>query len=136
MDHFGICAAISAMIRVYLVAARATGRTTHLVENVKDGDRIVFATRNQADRVERLCKERGVKVKCVVIEVHAPERLLETGTSEGRTIFDHDWIEKYYERAITRAQTEIDHLERETSGYGAAHRETMYRTREIHKWTL
>lgn len=63
-----------------------------------------------------------------------PERVFERGTPKGRTIFDHSWVEQYYLQAIERTQQEIDHFERQASGFGDAHRETRWRAEEIAKW--
>jgi len=134
MDHFGIGAAIQGAARVYFQSARRTGRTTSLVESVKDGDRIVFTDSREAERVRRLCQERGVQINCIVVDPKAPERVFERSTSEGRTIFDHSWVEQMYMQAIERTQQEIDHLERNASGYGEAHRETRRRAEKITKW--
>lgn len=134
MDHFGIGSAIAGAISIYLRASRGTGRTTSLIESVKDGDRIVFLASREAERVKRLCKERDVEVECIVIDPKSPQRLFERSTSQGRTIFDHSWVEQYYLNAINVAQQDIDRLERESSGYGAAHVETKHRAREVSKW--
>jgi hypothetical protein len=134
MDHFGIGAAMKAMALNYTYSARRTGRTTSLVESVKDGDRIVFAERREADRVGHLCLERGVKVECIVIDPRDPGRVMERRQPEGRTIFDHSWVEIFYMRAIEAAAGAIDHLERETSGYGEAHRETKRCAEELARW--
>lgn len=136
MDHFGIGAAMQSMARVYSQAARRTGRTTSLVESVKEGDRIVFANQDEARTVVRLLRERElVDVQCLVVDPKTPERLMsEHGTSQGRTLFDHGWVEAYYREAIARAEREIDFFERATSGYGPAHRETRRRAIELSKW--
>jgi hypothetical protein len=60
--------------------------------------------------------------------------VFEFGTPQGRTIFDHTWVEQQYMAAIARTMQEIDHLEREASGYGEAHRETARKAEEILKW--
>lgn len=134
MDHFGIGAAVRGAAIIYMQSARQTGRTTSLVESVKDGDRIIFGDGREAKRVERLCKERGVKVECVVVSPKEPEGVFDRGTPQGRTIFDHSWVEQYYLNAIEQAQGDIDRLERQASGYGEAHRETRRRAEEIAKW--
>lgn len=134
MDHFGIGAAMQAMLLNYSQAARGTGRTTSLVESVKTGDRIVFTNPREAARVKRLCAERGVTVDCVAIDPTNPRKLFESGPSKGRTIFDHTWVEMHYARFIEAAQKDIDLIERETSGYGEAHRETRRRAEEIRRW--
>ena len=134
MDHFGIGAAIKGAARIYMQSARRTGRTTSLVESAKDGDRIGFADSHEAARVQRLFRERGVDVECIVIDPRQPERILNKGTSQGRTLFDHAWVEQYYLAAIERAAVEIDRLEQQSSGYGEAHRETRRRAEEIARW--
>lgn len=136
MDHFGTGVAMQGMAQMYFRSARRTGRTTSLVESVKDGDRIVFSSSKEAERVRRLCLERGVKVECVVVEPKTPERVFERGTSDGRTIFDHSWVEQRYLDAIARTQQEIDHLERQASGYGEAHRETKRKAEELARWRI
>jgi hypothetical protein len=134
MDHFGIGAAMIAMAMNYGHCARRSGRTTSLVESVKNGDRIVFANAHEAKRVERLCLDRGVTVDCIVLSPGSVGRIFERGTSKGRTIFDHSWVEQFYKEVIDNAAETIDRLERETSGVGEAHRETRRRVEELAKW--
>lgn len=134
MDHFGIGAAMQAAAEIYTHSARRTGRTTSLVESVKDGDRIVFSCARESARVQRLCAERGVKVDCIVIDPETPRKIFEFGTPQGRTIFDHSWVESRYIMAISKTMQEIDYLEREASGYGEAHRKTARKAEEIARW--
>lgn len=136
MDHFGIGAAIQAGAKIYMQSARRTGRTTSLVESVKDGDRICFATTREAERVRRLCLERGVNVECITVDPKQAQRIFERGTPQGRTLFEHSWVEQYYLAAIERAGVEIDHLQQQASGYGAPHRETRRQAEEMAKWQL
>lgn len=127
MDHFGIGVAMRAMLLNYQHSARRSGRTTSLVQSVKDGDRIVFPSRREAERVERLLKARGVKVQCIVIDPKDPGRLVERDPLSGdcRTIFDHTWVEQFYTSAIERAESTIDYLQRETSGHGERNEEAV-----------
>jgi hypothetical protein len=134
MDHFGIGQGVEAATRIYFQSGRQTGRTVSLVESVKAGDRVVFADSREAERVKRLCKERDIEIETIVVDPRTPQRIFERGSSQGRTIFDHSWVEQYYMDAIDRAQEAIDHLERETSGYGEAHRETRRKAEEMAKW--
>ena len=134
MDHFGIGQAMTGMVRTYFMSARRTGRTTSLVESVKDGDRIVFSNAREMDRVKRLLRDRGAKVECIVIDPLSPERICERGPSQGRTIFDHTWVELYYSALIDGGQRGLDRLEREASGHGEAHRETKRAADEMMKW--
>lgn len=110
MDFFGIGAAILAGARIYQQAARCSGRTTRMVESVKAGDRIVFASRREANRVASLLRERQVAVQIDVVDPKRPEGVLDRKPADGRIIFDHSWIEQYYEAAIERASAGIDEL--------------------------
>lgn len=134
MDHFGIGSAIAGAVAIYLRASRGTGRTTSLIESVKDGDRVVFLSALEADRFKRMCKERGVEVDCIVVDPKEAHIIFTRGTSQGRTILDHSWVENFYSNAIEKAQKEIDYIEREASDYGIEHRKTKYHAREISKW--
>jgi len=134
MGHFGIGTAVQAAVSVVMQTSRGSGRTTSLVESVKEGDRIVFADSREADRVRRLCLEHGVTVECIVVGPDEPQEVLLKGTSQGRMIFDHTWIERFYTLTVERAQAEIDKLEQACSGYGAPHRETRRRAEELSKW--
>lgn len=136
MDHFGIGAAMRSMIRTYRDSARHTGRTTSLVDSLKSGDVVVFLTGQEAERVRRLCLERDVSIGCVVTPLDEAGRLFERGSVPGdnRLIFDHSWVEAFYEHRIKLAMGEIDTLQRELSGYGATHRETRRAAIERSKW--
>lgn len=131
MDQFGIGAGIKGAVSVYLQASRRTGRTTSLVESVKDGDRVVFMDHQQAAHFERLVLDRGVTVECVVVPVDRPDEVFRRGTPKGRTIFDHSWVEAFYMASIGSAMRTIDHLERQSSGECEAHRETRRAAAEM-----
>lgn len=134
MDHFGIGTAVEGAARMYFQGARRSGRTTSMLDSLKDGDRIWFADAREANRVERLCKERGLTVECRTLSVRGLDSVrgaFECGTPKGRTLFDHSWVEQFYMAAIQNAQAAIDHTQRETSGWGAAHLDTRRRAVEI-----
>jgi hypothetical protein len=135
MDMFGIGAAMKAMTRVYFQSARGSGRTTMMIDSLHEGDRVVFSNARERERVEKLIRDRGLKdVKCIVVPPREPTRAFERGTSQGRTIFDHSWVEQFYEDRIKDASGEIDWLQTELSGYGEAHRETARQAAELAKW--
>jgi hypothetical protein len=134
MDHFGIGQAMRGMARVFFQSARQTGRTTSLIESLKDGDRVVFANLKTATDFQRLCNKRKLAVDCVVIPPRDPGQIKRFPPSDGRTVFDHTWVEIYYEGAIENAGDDIDHLQRETSGVGTAHLETRHAAQQLVKW--
>jgi hypothetical protein len=137
MDHFGIGAGVKGAVGIYFAASRRTGRTTSLVESVKDGDCVVFTDSRMGKHFKDLCRDRGVTVEIVVVDPKRPEGLFEHDGLKGfngRTILDHHWVEEFYRHEIDRLLTLIDRFERETSGYGEAHRETKRRALEIRKF--
>jgi hypothetical protein len=134
MDHFGIGAALQGAARVYFQGARRTGRTTSLLDSLRGGDRIVCASRQEARSMEQLCHERKLKVECIVVAPSGLDRLIERGTSQGRTLFDHGFVEQYYAQALERAAQGIDYFQREASGFGAAHIETRRQAEELARW--
>lgn len=123
---------------VYFQSARRTGRTTSLVDSLKNGDRVVFLSEREGRRVQSLCKERGVEIEVIVNDPKSPDRLFGRGSPHGdvRTIFDHSWVKQFYLDAIARAQRDVDRFERELSGRGAAHRETKRQADEFSRWKL
>lgn len=107
MDHFGIGTAMRAVTSVYFQTARRTGRTKSMVESLKNGDRVVFADRREANRISVLCRHSGLDVECIVVPPATCELLMECNQSRGRTLFDHSWVEQFYMDAIARAQQDI-----------------------------
>ena len=61
MDFFGIGTALQGSAQIYFRSSRTTGRTTNLVDSVKEGDRIVCASGDEARHVERLLHERKME---------------------------------------------------------------------------
>jgi len=106
-----------------------------MIESVHDGDRIIFAHSNEAMRVERLLKERSKDVECITKQ---PSNFHpnEIGTSQGRTVFDHSWVEEFYLLSIDRAMSDIDYFQKNLSGFGEPHYKTQRMVREAAKWQL
>ena len=138
MDHFGIGSAVAGAAKIYFQSARGTGRTNLLVDSLKDGDRVVFITEREARQFEKLCRERGVSIKVIVCPPDAPDRLLMHGTSSGdaRTVFDHSWVEAYFNSAIEQAIKDVDSFETSLSGTGKPHRNTRRQFKEFAKWCV
>lgn len=134
MDRFGIGNMIRGAVKCLLISGRQSGKTTELVQSLKDGDRVVFTGEGEAARVTRLAKELGIEIDVSVIPPNQPERLSDKGTPKGNLILDHEWVEQYYLNAIERAQRDIDYFQRELSGQGMAHIETRMAAREKDRW--
>jgi hypothetical protein len=130
MDHFGIGNAMQQVARAFFQGCRQTGRTTSLVESLRDGDRVVCLNTQSARQLHELLRQRGLQVETEIIEPRFCGELLRRGTSTGRTLFDHTWLEAFYELQLERAAHEVDRLQREASGFGAAHFETRQAARQ------
>lgn len=137
MDAFGIGAALKGAQQVYFMAARRTGRTTALLEGLKPGDRVVCTNGQTMMRYKNMLEELGIeKVNLVVVSIDRPQDLFEKPPSEGRTLFDHTWLEMFYTKQLHEISCYIDKLQRESSGFGMAHVETKLVAREIAKWRI
>ncbi|GMQ53463.1 hypothetical protein [Halopseudomonas aestusnigri] len=134
MDAYGIGAGISGAAQTYLQAARRTGRTTAMLESLKDGDRVLCDSEREAARLRRLIKERGLRVEVLAVSPSQPMVAFQRGTPSGRTVFDHSWVEQFYLNAVESARRDLLSLETELSGYGGEHVKTRLQAEEISKW--
>lgn len=134
MDFFGIGSAVKGAAEIYFRSARRTGKTIQLLNGLKDGDRVYFATGEEARHFERLCKERNREIECVVIPTKHPGKVFDRGTSQGRAVFDHGWVEKFYREQLEAIGKDIHDLETQSSGYGEAHEQTKMQALELAKW--
>ena len=129
-DMFGIGPAVSAALSLVFGAQRQTGRTTRLIESVKDGDRIIAASGHAARHMAALLKQRGVNVSIEVIDPLNQYKLYKLGTAQGRTIFDHTWVEIFYQQAISNAADQMTEMEGRLTGFDWRHRETQEKARQ------
>jgi hypothetical protein len=137
-DHFGMGAGLTGAARIYFQAARRSGRTAALVDSLKSGDRVVFTTQREARRVKDLCRDRGVDIDTFVCSPAQAQSLFfrPSPTGDARTLFDHQWVQEYYQNALDNAQREVARLQTELSGTGQAHEETRQAAQEIAKWRI
>lgn len=136
MDIFGIGTALQGATRIYFKSARRTGRTTSMLESLSDGDRVYFPTNQQAIYFEDFAKQRGKKIECRVVCPKHPTRVFDMGTCQGRAVFDHSWLEKFYLEQLNYAEETVDKLQKETSGWGEAHKQTKLKAKELAKWQV
>lgn len=136
MDAFGIGAALRGAANIYFHGARQTGRTTLLLESLKDGDRVVCPTQKEVDWLSRRAKEYGLKVDFIVIDPRKPEDCFKHPTSKGRTVFEHTWVEQFYQEALDKAARDIDNLQTGSSGWGTPHIKTKMQAEQMRRWGL
>lgn len=135
-DFFGIGVALEASMEMYFRTSRGTGRSHSMAQSVKRGDRVVFADSDTRQHFENLLREYQIEgVTLSVVDPLNPHKIFEQPQSQGVTIFDHSWLEKYYINQIQLVQRDISQFETESSGYGKKHIETKIKAREIAKFS-
>lgn len=106
-----------------------------MIEGLRDGDRVVCNTQQEAKRVRSLAKELGREVEVLTIPPREINRLGERGTAQGRLIFDHGWLEEFYLLAVRDAYASVEHITQMLSGgFDHRHAETRMAYREMAKW--
>lgn len=121
MDFFGIGNTIKCLVRVYVEGSRASGRTEHLIKNLKSGDVVCFTNIAEAKRVTSLCRELGIEIKTIVMPAWNPHEIenkdVYKGLNGGSFIFDHTWVEEYYSNVIDEACKNIDYFQTNLPGF-------------------
>ena len=134
MDFFGIGNALMGAFGLYKIMARQTGRTMNMVNSLHPDDVVVVTNAKEGKRIMALCQDRNIdKVSFVVCDPKTPQDLFNHPTPRGRMIFDHSWVEDFYQYTLEKAKKDIDYLQDQLSGYGEAHIETRMAAREYHK---
>jgi hypothetical protein len=135
MDHYGIGQAMDGVAKIYFQSSRRTGRTTSLIESVKNGDTVVFTNQCEAKRVKALCKEKGIIINTAIVNPEKPNQVYDVvRDNKGRTVFDHSWVEQYYMNALKIASCHIDNLQNVNSCLGMPIVETERQIMEMQKW--
>lgn len=132
-DIFGIYNGLKATQTLYFTLSRRSGRTTSMLESLKNGDRVIFLNSKQARLFEILAKERNLEIECRVLTINE-NPFDKFPPSKGRTIFDHSWVEEFYYKSLDKAAESIGVIQRELSGYGTPHIETRRQAEEIYRF--
>ena len=113
MDEYGLIAAAKTGLKLFEASSRGSGRTSRLVERVTDEDQIVAPTREVSDYIRHRLKDAGKKTRVFTIPVDRfnPEHR----APNGRTFFDHTWIEQYIRQSICRAEDDLEAMQRAMS---------------------
>jgi hypothetical protein len=109
MDTHGIGYAMEGMVQIYMHTARATGRTVSMIAELQEHDVVIFIDAREAKRVKRMAADMGIEINTHVVPVEQPERLMDRRPNRGRTLFDHSWVEKFYQHRIAGIGREFNH---------------------------
>ncbi len=136
MDDFGIGAAALACFNAVSMAMRRTGRTTRMLQSLGEHDRVVFRTLSEARYAQDSARREGKDLKFVVCDPKNIPALFDKGTPQGKTHFDHMWLEDYYRNAIDDSAKGIRQLQDELSGYGKPHKKTKESAEMISRFRI
>lgn len=118
MDFFGIGTALKTATNIYFQVARRTGRTTMLLDHLKNGDRVIFLDGKTSAHFEYLLRDKKLKVKCITMNP-AHIDLGRLPPIKGNTIFSHEWVEEYFKYKLDRCIADIDEIQKITSSHKA-----------------
>lgn len=100
---YGVSAACLTGLHIYESAARRSGRTEMMLASLKDGDTVICGSPQEANRIDRLCRDRKLKVR---VTAH-PET---ARGCAGRIIPDHTFVQRLFEDAIKDAVRHLEHI--------------------------
>lgn len=136
MDIYGVSMGIRACAKIYFQSMRATGRTTHMLSLVENGDLIiVHPTVNGKDLLRQLSMRGMTKVDvrsaATLDEIRQIQR--ENRGRYKRVHLDHSFVDAYYMDVIERTGRDIDAMLRDA--HSQAMSELDFHT-NFHKYTL
>jgi len=118
MDAFGFGAALRGVAKVYFISARRSGRTTALVESLKDGDKVICRSHMEGNSIKDLCKRRGVEIEICAVNPAEWANIYQVPPAKRRMVFDHTWVEEFYLQQIEDMGKFFERVQQERSGSG------------------
>lgn len=101
--------ALGMALRMYDLGARRSGRTSRMIEQIRDGETVVCLNQQGARQVQRLLAERGLRsVRITSCAPDLGEFMSTTAGCTGRVHLDHLWVHEWYSAAIIRATKELE----------------------------
>jgi hypothetical protein len=104
---FGIKAAALTGLQVYETASRRTGRTETTLRALKDGDIVLVGSANEVRRIDRILRERKIKVRIVSVDGMRRDHL---SGMRGRLFVDHTAYSAMMADAINSVDAELQSL--------------------------
>lgn len=114
---YGIKIALASYLRVWREAARRTGRTSKMLDGMESGQVVIVPPgENYRRYIQNMAQDKGLCITVVSLSPSDPEaqNLRAMG---GKYVFDHKFVEEFYECEIDRAERRLnalaDYLNRE-----------------------
>jgi hypothetical protein len=119
MDYLGIGAELNAIMEVFFRAKRRTGKTTRLIDQLKDGDTVVCHSERDSRFLRRELTKHNLNVTVLFYGEHMMHEFMRNCMAAYRTpgklIFSHEWLELYYTKVLQDAAYSIGRLESDLS---------------------
>ena len=133
MDFFGIGAALRGAAACYFLAARDSGRTQSLIDNLHDGDLVVFADSASMRQFNQRCRDADKRIDSCVMAPHQLHDLSRLKV-RGRVVFDHGWVERAYRDTLESTAKMIDRAQSELSNSAAPPAELASQVEYARRW--
>lgn len=110
---------------------RQTGRTTLLLQSLKPGDRFIASYPEQVDLVKNRLHQMGIQDVEVIYLQPKLQVLEQLHTGNGKTVFDHTWIERMVVQDIDQSRRTFETLADRVSGFDERHEVTRETARKM-----
>jgi hypothetical protein len=111
MDKYGFCGYVRNLVNRASDDLRGTGRTTSMLDRMKDNDVGVFASHVEARRFVALAKSCGKDVLVTVVDPKEPVEFSRPLSRDTQFVLDHNWIEEYLQNTIQYVSERIGDIE-------------------------
>lgn len=117
---------LRAALNLFEQGARRSGRTTRMIEALRNGDTIICASGAYAGELTRLIgRERPELISVRVFVCETFEDAYRRTRGAGRVILDHEWVRVFYHRALDQAERELADLTFYNAPAGDQHRDKL-----------
>lgn len=112
-DPFGNFEAVVHGWRMFMHAKRATGRTTAMVNSLREGDLVIVTGSAHGRHLKMSCKDAGFEIETYIAPTdYRCHDLMQhlSGRRHTRIMFDHTWVESFIADRLQNMQEEFGDL--------------------------
>lgn len=101
---------LTATLDVFCMTSRRTGRTSAMLDAAQAGDCIIVASESERRRLQQklAVTHRAKEIDVVVASPHRLHPLHPTLRNYRRVLFDHYWLEQYYQASLVSATVNLE----------------------------
>lgn len=124
-------------LQTFVMASRCTGRTSALIAAARAGDVIITGTGAEKRRIESLLRQSG-KID-VVVRYFDPAKANWAAIGpnrRGATLFDHYWLEAYWQSRLSDIRADVVKMQRYLSGALPPEQEQSVMADRLDHWEM